>query len=356
MSHVTDFIRINSDDLHSPAVEQHVEAQNYLRRDVGPISDQPWLIRVIYANWFYLAVCSMLGGLVGWGLLEPWFDDNRPEDEFDVAAALMFPVVAAGIGLFLGAAEGIICRNFARAVKCGAVGLGIGFAGGLVALIPTGIVFVVMSAIAFSLWDDPQMGAMPTGLALLVLMMGRAAAWSIAAIPAGMGQGIALRERKVILNGVVGAVLGGLVGGLLFDPICLFLVTADGQATYSRAVGFATIGCFVGLFVGLVEGWTKTAWLLMRKGPLAGKQFILFKDTTILGSSPKADIYLFKDDAIEPRHALIVNRGGRFEIEDCNTPDGTYVNGIPTSRSVLQHGDQIVMGKTVLEFSITESS
>ena len=143
---------------------------------------------------------------------------------------------------------------------------------------------------------------------------------------------------------------------MLFDPISLVLVTADGQATYSRAVGFLTIGCLVGLFVGLVEGWTKTAWLLMRKGPLAGKQFILFKDVTVLGSSPKADIYLFKDDAIEPRHALISNRGGRFEIEDCNTPDGTYVNGIPVTRHVLQPGDQIVLGKTVLEFSIRESS
>ena len=68
----------------------------------------------------------------------------------------------------------------------------------------------------------PQPDAMPTGLALLVLMMGRAAAWSIAAIPAGMGQGIALRERKVIINGVVGAVLGGLVGGLAVrsDLLC----------------------------------------------------------------------------------------------------------------------------------------
>jgi pSer/pThr/pTyr-binding forkhead associated (FHA) protein len=108
--------------------------------------------------------------------------------------------------------------------------------------------------------------------------------------------------------------------------------------------------------VGLVEGWTKTAWLLMRKGPLAGKQFILFKDTTVLGSSPKADIYLFKDDAIEPRHAIIVNRGGRFEIEDCKTPDGTYVNGIPIHSHVLSDGDQVVLGKTVLEFSVTEAS
>ena len=111
----------------------------------------------------------------------------------------------------------------------------------------------------------------------------------------------------------------------------------------------------VGLFVGLVEQWTKTAWVLMKTGPLAGKQFILFRDTTVLGSSPKADVYLFKDDAIEPRHALITNRSGRFEIEDCNTRDGTYVNGIHISRTVLADGDQIVLSKTVLEFSMKES-
>ena len=146
------------------------------------------------------------------------------------------------------------------------------------------------------------------------------------------------------------------MGGLLFDPIYLVLTSDNGEATYSRAVGFCVIGLFVGLFVGLVEGWTKTAWLLMKAGPLAGKQFVMFRDTTVLGSSPKADIYLFKDGAIEPRHALIHNRGGRFEIEDCNTPDGTYVNGVPIKQQLLQAGDQIVLGKTVLEFSLKDSN
>lgn len=348
-------IRISENDLHAPEVDSYVELQNYLQRDVGPMSDQPWLIRVIYANWFYLAICAMAGALVGWGVLEPWFDDNRPDDEADPVAFLLFPVVASSIGLFLGAAEGLICRNPLRAVRCGAVGLGVGFVGGLVALVPTGMVFSITSEAALSLWDEQPGEEMPGGLALLVLIMGRGAAWSIAAIPAGIGQGLALRERKVILNGLVGAVLGGLVGGLLFDPISLVLTTSDGQATYSRAVGFGAIGLFVGLFVGLVEGWTKTAWLLMQQGPLAGKQFILFRDSTVLGSSPKADVYLFKDDAIEPRHAVITNRAGRFEIEDCQTPDGTYVNGIPISRQVLSDGDQIVLGKTVLEFSMREA-
>ena len=348
-------IRITSADLQSPDVEQYVEMQQYLSRDIDSAEEQSWLIRVVYANWFYLSVIAMIGGLVGWAVLEPWFDDNTLEEEIDIAAILLFPTVAGCVGLFLGAAEGIICRNLRRAVKCGFVGLGVGFLGGLIALIPTGIVFALMSALAMSLWEEPDPDAMPTGLALLVLMMGRGAAWSIVSIPAGIGQGIALKERKVIINGLVGALLGGLLGGLLFDPISLVLVAEDGQATYSRGVGFAVIGASVGLFVGLVEGWTKTAWLMMRKGPLAGKQFILYKDTTVLGSSPKADVYLFKDDAIEPRHAQIINRGGRFEIEDCNSPDGTYVNGIPTARRILEDGDQIVFGKTVLEFSLKES-
>ncbi len=353
---MADPIRITTADLQRPEINDYVEMQKYLQRDVGEIGRQPWLIRVIYANWFYLSIAAALGGLAAWACLEPWFDDFTPEDEIDLGGLLMFPTVAAGIGLFLGAAEGIICRNPLRAVRCGAVGLGIGFVGGIVTIIPAGILFSIMSEIALSLWENPVEGEMPTGLALLVLMMGRGAAWAITGIPAGIGQGIALREKKVVINGLVGGVLGGLIGGLLFDPISLVLIADDGQATYSRAVGFATIGLFVGLFVGLVEGWTKTAWLLMRKGPLAGKQFIMFKDTTVLGSSPKADIYLFKDDAIEPRHALITNRGGRFEIEDCNTPDGTYVNGIPVTRTILRDGDKIVLGKTVLEFSVKESS
>ena len=349
-----DSIRISDADLRASTVDEYVEMQKYLQRDES-IEQPPWLVRVIYANWFYLSLAAMVGGLVGWACVEPWFDDGGRDEEFNLAAAIMFPIVAGSVGLFLGAAEGLMCRNPLRAIRCGAVGLGVGFAGGVVALFPTGAIFALMSALALRLWDNPQPDAMPTGLALLVLIMGRAAAWSIAAIPAGMGQGIALRERKVVINGLVGAVLGGFLGGFLFDPIYLVFAGEGGEGNVSRAVGFAVIGLLVGLFVGLVEGWTKTAWLLMRKGPLAGKQFILFKDSTVLGSSPKADVYLFKDDAIEPQHAVVTNRGGRFEIEDGGTADGTYVNGIPIKRHVLQDGDQIVLGKTVLEFSMKET-
>lgn len=349
-------IRISDSDLQSESVEEYVATQTWLAQDGEQSSDQPWLIRVIYANWFYLSICSGVGGVAAWAVLEPFFDDNAIQGEGMVAAILLFPTVAGGIGLFLGAAEGIMCRNPRRAFVSGAVGLAVGFVGGLIGVIPTNIVFMLMVSLAAAFWDDPQPDQMPTGMALLILMMGRGAAWAIAGIPAGIGQGVALREKKVILNGVLGGLIGGLIGGILFDPISLVLVTDDGQALYSRGVGFAVIGLAVGLFVGLVEGWTKTAWLLMQQGPLAGKQFVMYRDTTVLGSSPKAEVYLFKDDAIEPRHAVIYNRGGRFEIEDQETPDGTYVNGIPIKSHILQSGDVIVLGKTVLEFSLRESA
>ena len=350
-------IRITRDDLFSPQVEEQLAFQQALRRDLGELEPQPWIVAVVYSSWFYLALAGALGAVCAWMIMEPFFTDI-PVAEGDDAAwidILIFPTVAGFIGLFLGAAEGIMCRNFRRALISGTVGLGVGFGGGLIACFGAGIIFFVMTLLAVQFWENPQPDQMPDGFALLVFIMGRAAAWAVASIPAGLGQGIALREKKVIVNGIIGAVLGGLLGGLLFDPIAMLFTTARGEAALSRAVGFSCIGLLVGLFVGLVETWTKTAWLLMRKGPLAGKQFIIYRDVTVLGSSPKAEIYLFKDEAIEPRHAVIRNRGGRYEIEDCNTADGTYVNGFPITRQFLQPGDQIVLGRTLLEFILREA-
>src|SRR5207249_8431176 len=138
------------------------------------------------------------------------------------------------IGVFLGAAEGIMCRNLQRALICAVVGLGVGFGGGLISIFGAGLIFGIMTAVALQFWKNPQPGQMPTGVALLILMMGRAAAWAVAAIPAGIGQGIALREPKVVINGLLGAVLGGLLGGLVFDPISIAFPPTDGEAWLSR--------------------------------------------------------------------------------------------------------------------------
>lgn len=345
-------IRIDSRDLFSPEVDEYLAVQDNLRQNLAETEPQPWWSRILYSNWFYLSLASGVGAFLAWAALEPFFSDQEIMNEgIDWAAILLFPLVAAGVGMFLGAAEGLICRNLPRAAFSALVGTLVGFVGGFILLIPTGLIYSFGNGIAEGLAG--QNG--PAGLPFLVHMMSRALAWAIMSVSAGLGQGIALREPKVILNGVLGGALGGVLGGLLFDPIDYLFTAEDGEAALSRAIGLVLIGLLVGLFVGLIEGWTKTAWLLMKQGPLAGKQFILHREITVLGSSPRAEIYLFKDPAIEPRHAVIHNRGGRYEIEDCDTPEGTLVNGSPIDRQWLKVGDQITLGKTVLEFSVKEA-
>lgn len=347
-------IRLTGDDLFSPKVEGYLQEQAALRRDMPEAEAQPLFLRIIYSSYFYLSIAGAAGALVGWRLLEGHLHEGTARERGGSWAwYILFPTVAGFIGMFLGAAEGIMCRNLPRAILTSAVGLAIGFLGGCLTLIPVGLMYGIMASFALSI-GNPGPGERLKGMALLVLMMGRGAAWAIAAIPAGLGQGTALREKKVAVNGLLGAVLGGLIGGLVFDPIDVWLTHGD-SAALSRAVGFAVIGVMVGLFVGLVEQWTKTAWLLMKAGPLAGKQFVLYRNPTVIGSAPKADIYVFKDPDIEPKHALLHNRGGRFEIEDCGTKHGTYVNGVLVTKRLLQTGDQIVVGKTMLEFSIKEA-
>jgi hypothetical protein len=353
-------MRLEASDLYTPQVDAYLEAQEVLRRPVPEIPPQPLFYRIIFSSYFYLSLASGLGAFLAWAMMEQFIGSAERNQRIDatnlLGIILTFPTVVGMTGLFLGAAEGIMCRNLRRATISGAIGLGIGFAGGFIAMILAGFIYGIMGKLAEAMGLNPRGNANPTGLALLMQMMGRAMAWCAAAVPAGLGQGIALLQGRVVLNGLLGALLGGLLGGFLFDPIMLIFQDQK-TAWISRCVGFTTIGIMVGFFVGLVEQWTKTAWVLMRAGPLAGKQFIIYRSPTVLGSSPKADIYLFKDSAIEPQHALIHNRGGRFEIEDCNTPDGTYVNGIPVHKKhALNPGDQIVLGKTVLEFVLKEAS
>src|SRR5262249_27082903 len=147
MSTPNEPIHLDRDALFSPAVEEYLEERSALRQSDPDFAPQPLIVRILYSNYFYLSIACALGGFIAWLIVEPFFDDNEFREEGNIAAALIFPTVAALIGLFLGATEGIICRNPLRATISAAIGLGVGFGGGLVALIPAGIVFTLMSVL-----------------------------------------------------------------------------------------------------------------------------------------------------------------------------------------------------------------
>ena len=74
----------------------------------------------------------------------------------------------------------------------------------------------------------------------------------------------------------------------------------------SRLVALVLIGVLSpGLFTGLIEHAARTGWLKVTAGLIAGKQFILYRNPTFIGSGPECPIYLFRDPAVGRRHAAV---------------------------------------------------
>jgi hypothetical protein len=436
-------LRIDAAEIADPKVDEVLAQQGSfgMRPAEARLPDRK--TSLIYRPWFALMIAGALGGLAGWGAIEPFFDDgtriegridevtpeplggpvvtyrisgvrvvasasitkarkagaevalealavgahvvvrggelerrgetamvayridvldgDAPPGDVSLAAVRLkklllalavFPVVAAFVGLFVAAADGLLSRAWRRALLCGLVGLSSGLALGLITSMLGEAVYAVGGALVASLRGDDGTSV----AAFVAQMISRGLAWAVTGAAMGLGQGIALRSKRMLLNGLLGGVVGALTGGMLFDPIDRLLHgdALGAGAAASRGVGFMVIGLGVGLMIGVVELLARDAWLKMLAGPLAGKEFMLYKNPTVIGSSPKADIYLFKDAEVEPTHALLHVMGDAYELESAAGAGRTLVNGQAIRRARLEPGDQIRIGKTVLSFSAKE--
>lgn len=266
-----------------------------------------------------------------------------------LSGILLFPLVAGLIGLLLGAVDGVICRLPRRSLLCGGIGLLVGLLGGFVCDIAAEIAYAPLTQLAQKQGEDYSSGLSTLGFAIQVF--GRALAWGMVGVAMGLGQGIALRSKKLLIYGLLGGVVGGLLGGMLFDPIDLMLLGPDKvSAHWSRLVGLAVIGASVGAMIGIVELLARDTWLRMTQGPLTGKEFILFKDVMNIGSSPRSDIYLFNDPQVADEHAIIRSVGDECEIEARQATHPILLNNNSTRRARLRHGDTVGIGRTIFVF------
>jgi uncharacterized membrane protein len=266
----------------------------------------------------------------------------------NAAGLLFFAVVGGLVGLAIGGADGLVCRLTRRALLAGAVGLLVGFLGGFISSILANLVYAPLTKLAME-----QSGGSDslTTFGFVLQLFGRSLGWCLGGMTAGLGQGIALRSKRLLVYGLLGGIIGGLLGGLLFDPIHMILVGSNApSAHWSRLVGLAVIGAAVGAMIGVVELLVRDAWLRMTAGPLAGKEFLIFKDVMNIGSSPRSDIYLFNDPEVAGLHATLRSVGDDAEIESRDSLRHVLLNGRPLQRSRLRHGDQITIGQTVFVF------
>jgi len=113
------------------------------------------------------------------------------------------------------------------------------------------------------------------------------------------------------------------------DPTIIFQPPAG--RTASGASGSRVEGAF---------GWALT----VETGPRAGLTYVLGPGTTVVGRGADSDIFL-EDVTVSRHHALFTVGDSGLHVEDLGSTNGTYVNGRWADASVLEAGDELIIGK-----------
>ncbi len=88
-------------------------------------------------------------------------------------------------------------------------------------------------------------------------------------------------------------------------------------------------------------------FLFVERGSDKGREFVLQEGENGIGRGIDNDVIL-ADVAVSRRHLIIVREGDILRLRDLGSGNGTQLNGKRTSTAVLNDGDRIEVGETVL--------
>jgi len=89
-------------------------------------------------------------------------------------------------------------------------------------------------------------------------------------------------------------------------------------------------------------------------GPLRGSSIPLAEGQISVGREPSNRISLL-DAAVSRRHCVITQDAGQFKIQDLNSRNSTFVNGVPVTERTLNSGDEIKIGNSLFIFVLRET-
>lgn len=289
----------------------------------------------------WMTLAGVGGGLFTWVL---WTVLPFPSDS--TSANLQASVsIAMGITIVLVAVDSGLTRSWPKVGKAFLIG------------IPTALVAALILGLlanAFyqswteNIWNDlVDSGLDPMNESFFQELqarnhLGRGIAWSLMGLAAGLGVGVSTLAGKRIAVTSAGGLIGGFLGGFLFD-----FFTGEVSA---QIAGLVVTGVAIGLSIGLIEQAAKTSWLEIVQGGMAGKQFILYKPTVVLGSAPTADVTLIKDPAIPSFAAEISRKAGAVTLTSLDPSRPVVVNGAAVTKTTLVEGSSIELGATIVRY------
>jgi transcriptional regulator with GAF, ATPase, and Fis domain len=93
--------------------------------------------------------------------------------------------------------------------------------------------------------------------------------------------------------------------------------------------------------------------LVAVSGPLQGSVLALEADEVTIGRDASNSLPV-ADSSASRRHSVLTRSADSYEIADLDSMNGTFVNGVPARRRLLEHGDQIGIGASKFLFLVRD--
>jgi len=95
-----------------------------------------------------------------------------------------------------------------------------------------------------------------------------------------------------------------------------------------------------------------TARLMAVAGPLEGRTIALPGGELTIGRDSENDLCVAADDRVSRCHSIIVEQEQQYSIRDLTDRGRTYVNQVAAPERLLEHGDEIRIGRSVFLFLV----
>ena len=294
----------------------------------------------------WLIGAGIVGGVFTWAvweiILDALFVDEEDSTVSNIVTTMSVAVVI-GIALVIGdTLKASATSKLAQRIGIGlGAALGLGLVLGFVAssLYTAGVesIFDELLDSGLSVADDAFWEEFASRNQL-----NRGIAWMFIGLAAGLTVSFATLEWKRLPITGGGGLVGGFLGGYFFD----ILPSEDA----AQITGLLITGLSVGASIAITEQAAKTSWIEITHGGMAGKQFILYKNSISLGSAASADITLIKDTAMPAIAATLEKQGGIMIVSSLDPTAPVFVNGVETVKGQVKDGDTLSIGKTGIRY------
>lgn len=279
---------------------------------------------------------GLSAGLLVWAVTE--IQLRTGGGSFYWRLVLLGAAMGALFGGIFGMGEGVAVSIARKTVRGLLFGILFGIVGGIISILcAQGLVLSFIN----------REGASPDAIANYYLPLGRFTGWVVLGLLLGGIEGLRSGSLRRILFGLAGGLLGGLIGGALFELSGRLELSGSIQ----RLLGFTILGVSIGAGISLTESLGRFGTVKVLNGPFKGKEFIISKGRSLIGSSVSADITLPGDPRIHAKHGRIIKDREGLRLEKLGTSGSLTVNDRPESSCRLKFEDVIRLGETSLRLN-----